>query len=96
MAAEHDDHGDQVADHVGEQVGEGLLGADDVVVEAADQRAGLGAGEEGQRHALDVPEHLGAHVVDQALADVGRDAPLGERRARRRPGPGPRPGRPAR
>ena len=78
MAAEDDDHGDEVADHVGEQVGEGLLRADDVVVEPADQGAGLGAGEEGQRHALDVAEHLGAHVVDEALADVGRDAALGE------------------
>ncbi len=61
-----DDHGDEVAHDVGEQVGEGLLGADHVVVEAADQRAGLGPGEEGQRHALDVPEHLGAHVVNEA------------------------------
>ena len=76
--AEHDHHGDEVADDVGEEVGEGLLGADHVVVEPADQRAGLGAGEEGQRHALDVAEHLGAHVENEALADVGRDAPLGE------------------
>ena len=76
--AEDDDHGDEVADHVGEQVGEGLLRADHVVVEPADQGAGLGPGEEGQGHALDVAEHLGAHVVDEALPDVGRDAALGQ------------------
>ena len=74
--AEDDDHGHEVADDVGEQVGEGLLRADHVVVEPADQGAGLGPGEEGQRHALDVAEHLGAHVVDEVFADVGRDAPL--------------------
>ena len=55
---------------VGEDVGEGLLGAGDVVVEAADEGAGLGAREEGERHALHVVEDLGAHVVDEALADA--------------------------
>ena len=78
---EDDDHRDEVADHVGEQVGEGLLGADHVVVQPADQGPGLGAGEEGQRHPLDVAEHLGAHVVDEALPDVGRDPPLGQGQA---------------
>ena len=73
-----DDDGHQVADHVGQEVGEGLLGADDVVVQPAHQGTGLGAGEERQGHALDVAEHLGAHVVDQALADVGGDPPLGQ------------------
>ena len=73
-----DDDGHQVADHVGEKVGEGLLGADDVVVQPAHQGTGLGAGEERQGHALDVAEHLGAPVVDQALADVGGDPPLGQ------------------
>ena len=33
------------------------------------ERAGLGAGEERDRHPLHVVEDLGAHVVDQALAD---------------------------
>jgi hypothetical protein len=71
-----DDEGDQddVADHVGEQVGEGLLGADDVVVQSTDQRAGLGAREERDRHLLDVFEDLGAQVVDETLADERRDA----------------------
>ena len=40
---QHDDDADEVADHRGEDVGEGLLGAGDVVVQAADERAGLGA-----------------------------------------------------
>ena len=63
------------------QIGEGLLGAEHVVVQPADQSAGLGAGEEGQRHALDVPEHLGPHVEDQSLADDRGDAALGEGQA---------------
>ncbi len=73
-ADDHDGH--QVADH--EKVDEGLLGADDVVVQPAHQGTGLGAGEERQGHALGVAEHLGAHVVDQALADGGGDPPLGQ------------------
>ena len=76
---QHDADADEVADHGGEDVGERLLGADDVVVEPADQRAGLGAREERQRHALDVVEDPGAHVVDEALADARADVALGER-----------------
>ena len=49
---------DDVGDHAGQGGGERPLGADDVVVEPADQRAGVGAGEEGDRHLLDVLEHL--------------------------------------
>ena len=63
---------------VGQEIGEGLLRAEHVVVQPADQGAGLGAGEEGQRHALDVAEHLRPHVEDQALADDGGDPALGE------------------
>ena len=48
---------------------EGLLGADHVAVEPADQRPGLGAGEEGDRLAQHVGEHLGAQRVDEPLAD---------------------------
>ena len=76
--AEHDDDGDEVAHDVGQQIREGLLSPQYVVVEPADQGAGLGPGEEGQGHPLDVAEDLGSHVVNEALADVGRDAPLGE------------------
>jgi len=53
-----------------------LLGAHDVVVHAADQRAGLGSGEEGQGHALDVVVQGGAEVEDQPLGDAGRQPAL--------------------
>jgi hypothetical protein len=66
-----DDHhdADDVAHHPGQRGRERLLGADDVVVEPADQGAGLRAGEEGDRLAQHVGEHLGAQVEDQALTD---------------------------
>ena len=41
-----------------------------VVVEPAHERAGLGAGEERERHPLHVGEDLRPHVVDEALADA--------------------------
>ena len=55
-----------------ERAGERPLGADDVVVQAADQGAGLRAGEEGDRHALHVVEQPDAQVEDEALADPRR------------------------
>ena len=57
----------------------------------ADQRAGLGAGEEGDGHALHVVEQRDPQVVDEALADPGRPAALDERQA----GLGERPPRPS-
>ena len=60
---------DGVADHRAERAGEGPLGTDDVIVQPADECAGLGAGEEGDRHPLDVVEQLHPKVVDQALTD---------------------------
>ena len=78
-----DDHRDQrgdqhddVADDAAERAGDGVLRADDVVVEAAGRRAGLGAGEERDRHPLDLGEQGDAQVVDQPLADPGRAPPL--------------------
>ena len=68
----------------GQRRGERLLGAEHVVVQPADQRAGLGAGEERERHPLHVVEDRGAQVVDQALADARRVPALGEATARRR------------
>ena len=53
-----------------------------VVVEPADQGAGLGPGEELQRHPLHVVIDPGAEVEDDALADAGRIPPLGEREQR--------------
>jgi hypothetical protein len=67
--ADHDDR-DRVGDGAGQRGGECPLRPDHVVVETRDERAGLGAGEEGQRLSLHVGEHLGAQVVDQTLADA--------------------------
>ena len=46
--------------------------------EPADEGAGAGAGEEGDRHALHVAEHGPAQVEDQPLADPGRLPALGD------------------
>ena len=48
----------QVGDDARQRVGERLLGTEHVVVQPADQRAGLGAGEERDRHLLNVAEDL--------------------------------------
>jgi hypothetical protein len=77
---QHNDHRDQVAHRVRKEIGEGLLRAENVVVQPADESAGLGPGKEGQGHTLDVPEHLRTHVKDQTLADDRRDAALCERK----------------
>ena len=68
----HDDRGDDVGDGALQRGGERPLRADDVVVEAADEGAGLGAGEEGQRLPLHVGEDAGAEVVDESLTDAAR------------------------
>ena len=75
-ARQHQAH--DVRDQPGQRRGERLLGAEHVVVQAADQRAGLRPGEERQRHPLHVVEHRRAHVEDQALADPGGVPALGE------------------
>ena len=75
QAGHHDDgqhQGDDVGDDPRQGRGERPLGADDVVVQAAHQRTGVGPGEEGDGHALHVLEHLLAEVEDQALAEAGR------------------------
>ena len=66
-----EDQAEQVGEHAGQRGGDRLLGADHVAVEAADQRPRLRAGEKGDRLPLHVIEHLGAQVVDEALADPG-------------------------
>ena len=80
---------DDVADHRREGVGERLLRVQHVVVEPADQRAGLGPGEEGDRHPLEVGEHLGPHVEDQALRRSGPRSSAATATGRRRRPPGP-------
>ena len=74
--------------------GERPLRADDVVVQPAHQRAGVGAGEEGDRHALHVLEHPAAQVEDQALAEAGRLQPLEQADARVEQGDARRSARP--
>ena len=77
----HHDHGDRVGDRARQGGRERPLGADHVVVEPGDERAGLGAGEERQALALHVAEDLGAEVEDQALADA-RGEPAAQHRQR--------------
>ena len=71
MAAEGEREVHGVGHDAAERAGERLLRADDVVVHAADERAGLGAGEEAEGHALHVVVQGRAQVEDQALADAG-------------------------
>ena len=70
---------DAVGHDRSERAGQGPLGAHHVVVQAADQRAGLGAGEKREGESLDVVEQRHPEVEDEALADPGRCPPLGER-----------------
>ena len=79
---ERQHEGDDVGDDTGQRRRERPLGADDVVVQAADQRAGAGPGEEGDGHPLDVLEDLAAQVEDQAFAEAVTTAGA---RAGRRP-----------
>ena len=73
LQLEHHHGGDyQVGDH--RQAARGGLGdrslrADDVAAQPAHQSPGLGAGEEGDRQALDVVEQRDPQIVDEALAD---------------------------
>ena len=62
---------DGIADDRVERVGEGLLGAQYVVVEPGYQSSRLGPGKKGDRHALDVGENLVAHVEYEALPHPG-------------------------
>src|SRR5919112_845838 len=57
--------GNFVADHPGQGVREGALGADHVVVEPADQGTGAGAGEERDRHRLHVVEDRPSQIQDE-------------------------------
>ena len=81
QAQHHDDRQDE-RDDVGHDArqrrGERPLGADHVVVQPADERAGVGAGEERDRHALHVLEHPPAQVEDESLAESRRLQPFEE------------------
>ena len=79
---EHRQQGDhqhaEVGHQLAERAGHGALRADHVVVQAADQRSGLDAGEERHPHALHVVVQRHPQVVDQTLADTGRPPALAE------------------
>ena len=75
---EHEGDAEQVADDVGQGRGERLLGAEDVAVQALDQRAGLGPAEERDRHLLHVVEHGGTQVVDEPFTDPRREPALAQ------------------
>jgi hypothetical protein len=68
-----------VSRHAAERAGDSVLGPDDVVVESAAQRTGLGAGEERHGHALDLGEQRNAQVVDQPFSDARRTPALHDR-----------------
>ena len=70
---------DDVRDDRAERGRDRPLGADDVVVHAAHQRTGLGAGEEADRHGRHVVEQLHPQVVDEALTDARGVEALDER-----------------
>ena len=80
---EHDDQdqgdADEIADHGLKDVGERLLGSDNVIVQAADQSPSLSAGEEGERHALHVGKDFDPHIIDQALTHLRRYEALPKR-----------------
>ena len=84
IASERGDQHDDVADDAAERAGDGVLRADDVVVEPAGERAGLRAGEERDRHPLHLGEQGDAQVVDQALADSRASTSAARSPARRR------------
>ncbi len=80
LDGEHDDQRrnqrENVGDDVGDGAGDGALRADDVVVEARDDFAGLGVGEKTHGHAAQMVEHLVAQVVDDAFAGTRAIAAL--------------------
>ena len=81
-----DEHGhqrggqhDDVRDDLAQGAGQRPLGPDDVIVHAADQGTGLGAGEEADGHALDMVEQLHSQIEDQVLADTRAEEAFDER-----------------
>src|SRR5581483_636837 len=70
--------GDEIADGGGEEVGEGVADAVDIAVEAADEGAGAGAAEKGERHFLNVLENADAEVKDDFGADERGKVALAE------------------
>jgi hypothetical protein len=73
-----DGDADEVVDDAPERARQGPLRADHVVVEPGDQRAGLRAREERDRHRVHVAVEHRAQVEDQLLADRSGQPPLDE------------------
>ena len=72
---------DRVRHHRAERAGERPLGADDVVVHPADQRASLHMGEERDRHPLHMVIQADSQIEDQPFPDARRPPALDERQA---------------
>ncbi len=69
-------HRHDVGGHGDEGAGDGVLGADHVVVESRDQLAGSGGGEEAEGHRLQMPVELTAQIEDDPLTRPGRQPSL--------------------
>jgi hypothetical protein len=69
-------HGDDVREHRGRCVRDDVLHAADVVLEAGLEVAGARAGEEAERHRLEVLVEAVPQVLHHALADDGRQVGL--------------------
>ena len=67
---------DDVGDNVDDGVGDGILSADHIIVQAAHQLAHFGVGEKAQRHALQAGEESNAQIVDHAFTHLGVQAAL--------------------
>ena len=79
---DRDPERDRALHHRAERVRDGALRPDHVVVQPADQGAGLRPREEGDRHPLDVVEELHAQIEDESFADARGEVPGGQTRAR--------------
>ena len=69
----------KMSDRTEAAVLDGVLGVEHVAGEPGHQRSGLGAGEEGHRHALDVVVQLRSEIEDDALPDHRAEPPAHER-----------------
>ena len=73
---EHCQYLDDIGDDAHDGIADGVLCADHIVVEAAEQLANFGVGEKTQRHALQVGEERHPQVVDHAFTDAGVQSAL--------------------
>ncbi len=80
LESEHDNEDSGNLDDIGEDadqgIGDGVLRADHIIIQAAHQLADSGIGEKTQRHALKAGEEAHAQIINDALADIGIQAAL--------------------